>query len=424
MHRRRWLRFIISGYVMMLYIATTACAAQLPAYLVSDFFQRVDFVCTHQPDASEDPKIRDVMWQETLKYIEGYVRALTTSSDDWCKYSAVALVSSHGPQNGTPHYQCVMDYQDMQEVVRHLWSVLLQPDKAKRCFSLKQADTSRFDPSIALKKSSSLGNVLPRSTLQAFYDNIQGLSFARYGQRFAKSFDRMVTGEQMKTPIGYPFDVSANALTNLWAHVGWVPMYAFEDKRSNKIGMSRIRGGYAYAEVVGPHGLLNIATVNGEPFSVELGMTVQMAGTLYPEHYHNVPEQYFTLSESKCMNNVQNLMVSPHTPLCLLEKHKGADSLVCRPSNHWNYEHMWTGSQPDKDALLYIPRNHLHAFAVGDLCQIDPDQTAHVSVWARSNVRNPHNDGTTRVCDAVNLQEGQERDRFTAFECRPELFRF
>ena len=77
-----------------------------------------------------------------------------------------------------------------------------------------------------------------------------------------------------------------------------------------------------------------------------------------------------------------------------------------------------------QDALLYIPRNHLHAFAVGDLCQIDPDQTAHVSVWARSNVRNPYNDGTTRVCDAVNLQEGQERDRFTAFECRPELFRF
>ena len=70
----------------------------------------------------------------------------------------------------------------------------------------------------------------------------------KIGKEYAKHFSDMVTGPDITVPDAFPFDVSANNLTNLWASVGWVPMYASESER-NKKNFLKTRGSYSYAEV-------------------------------------------------------------------------------------------------------------------------------------------------------------------------------
>ena len=118
----------------------------------------------------------------------------------------------------------------------------------------------------------------------------------------------MVTGEKVKTPKNFPYDVSARSLPNLWASVGWFPMYAEESERNQK-NFANVRGGYAYAEILGHWGLLRIDEINGQKVGAEVGMTVQAVNTLYPYHNHATSELYYTMRQPSCVNQFKTFAI-------------------------------------------------------------------------------------------------------------------
>ena len=85
----------------------------------------------------------------------------------------------------------------------------------------------------------------------------------------------MITGDDVVTPDAFPFDITANALPNLWSAAGWVPMYAADSER-NKKNFIKTRGSYAYAEILGHWGLIRIDEINGIKVGAEIGMVNQV----------------------------------------------------------------------------------------------------------------------------------------------------
>ena len=91
-------------------------------------------------------------------------------------------------------------------------------------------------------------------------------------------------------------------LRDLWASVGWIPLYA---ERTENSLTHQFKGSYLYAEVIGPSGLLRIDSIENERFNLELGMTVQAVGSFYPYHHHLPREIYIDISK--------NIYVCVHT---------------------------------------------------------------------------------------------------------------
>ena len=87
-------------------------------------------------------------------------------------------------------------------------------------------------------------------------------------------------------------------LRDLWASVGWIPLYA---ERTENSLTHQFKGGYLYAEVIGPSGLLRIDSIENERFNLELGMTVQAVGSFYPYHHHLPREIYIDISKNDCL---------------------------------------------------------------------------------------------------------------------------
>ena len=57
----------------------------------------------------------------------------------------------------------------------------------------------------------------------------------------------------------------------------------FLDSERNKKAEANMRGGYAYAEIIGPYGLIQIDSINGEKVGIEIGMTNQV---LFSKFYY------------------------------------------------------------------------------------------------------------------------------------------
>ena len=68
-------------------------------------------------------------------------------------------------------------------------------------------------------------------------------------------------------------------------------------RKIHDAGGDRFRGGYLYAELMGPWGNLRIEEIDGEKVGAEIGMTVQLFNTSYPFHYHHPQEIYMTLTK-------------------------------------------------------------------------------------------------------------------------------
>lgn len=410
------------NYLSILMISLCSpVAIALPTYIDTESVNDAEFSCINEPVeySVSEQKLVDVLWEETLTYLEGYARALTKSDNSTCKNSALAITETNNPDLSGPNYQCIMDNIDMQVMVKHIHAVLENPDKAKQCFSAKKDHKGLLSPSKKLSKKSVVAKWLNRPEMSQYFKGQSNTALKNEGIKFADNFDEMITGADVKMPGNFPFDISANALPNLWASVGWVPMYSRTDARSITAGESSFRGGYAYAEVMGKWGLLQINSINGEEVGAEIGMTVQKVDSFYPYHFHIAKEIYHTIREPQCLNSTKQLIISENNPVLT----QGENGLVYDGSNIEDVDHYFVSTTPEKDPLIYIPTNSIHAFDLKEHCEVKPDGSAHVAIWARSVT--PSYGGTT-LCELSDdkLEKSEINNKHANVTCKPVNYKY
>ena len=383
-----------------LLLSNSVVATEIPDFLDTNEINSAQFTCLGEKPtySTADQKYVDMLWQETLTYLEAYAVALTNGQANDCLNSDVAMVdSTEGGQS-----MCVMDRRDMKLMVKNIYQVLNNKDEAKQCFGAREDVSWIYSPGGELTKKSPVAQHFKRTTFKEFFDKkVTDKQVKKYGEQFTNNFYKMVTGDEVKMPTVFPYDISAKALPNLWAAAGWFPMYAEESKRNDK-NFNNIRGGYAYAEIFGHWGLLRIDEINGEKVGAEVGMTVQSVDTLYPFHNHAISEMYYNMRVPACTNQFKTMAVREDSPLVKTVKEDDKVRRVQFDEGQHNSQTMWLSSSSDQDPLMYFHQNTIHAFDVDGSCEAKPEERAIVSVWARSNAHDKRNDyGTTLLCESA-----------------------
>nr|WP_090368366.1 hypothetical protein [Ferrimonas sediminum] len=385
-------------------VASSTLAADIPDFLDKKEIQNAEFKCLGEPAnySKEEQKYVDILWQETLKYLQGYAVALSTT-DGNCRNSDQSMYQTNTHDLKGPQYMCIMDRRDMKLMVKHIYAVINNPDKAKQCFGAREEVNWIYSPGGELEKNSPVAQWLNRTTFEEFFDSkVTDTEVKKFGKEFTDNFAKMVTGDDIQLPAAFPFDVSANALPNLWASVGWFPMYA-EDSERNKRNFDKTRGNYAYAEVFGHWGLLRIDEINNEKVGAEVGMVTQRIDSFYPYHNHAISEIYYTMREPACADEFQNFAVREDSPLVKTVSETDTIREVEFDAGMANESWFWANTSPKKDDLAYFHQNTIHAFNYnGANCHAKPEEKAIVTVWARSNANDKRNDyGTTRLCESA-----------------------
>lgn len=386
--------------MLVLSTAAISTASDLPLFLDKDDVTNASFICS-APDNDiniEDQKYADVLWGETLQFLEGYAKALTTETVENCLYSDSALYdTSEGEKT-----LCITERRDVKNMIKNIYQILQNPDEAKFCFSLRKENNSIYSPGGDLKYNSSVDTQINRMTLERFFkEKVKDPKVQAYGELFYKNFHKMITGDKIKMPSTFPFDISANTLPNLWAASGWFPMYAEENSRNSK-NFDNIRGGYAYSEILGPWGLLRIDTINGEKVGAEIGMTVQMVNSFYPYHNHATSESYYNIRIPSCLNQFKSFAIMESSPL--LEVVDGDESMrrVQFDTGGVNSHTMWLSNSSEHSPLVYFHPNTIHAFEIDGSCESSADDKALVSIWSRTDAHDTRNDfGTTHLCESA-----------------------
>ncbi len=383
-----------------LFLNAVIIANELPKFLDENDIENAEFKClpTTNNYSKEDQEYVDILWDETLKYLFAYAVALTSPENSECFNSDEAIIDT---TNGH-RKMCIMDRRDMKLLVKNIYQVVKNPDKAKTCFSAREDVNWVYSPSKEMEKTSPVAKWLSRTTFKEFFkENVTNKEVQELGKIFTKNFYKMVTGDEIKMPSAFPYDISANALPNLWAAAGWFPMYAQESKRNDK-NFFNIRGGYAYAEVFGHWGLLRIDEINGEKVGAEAGMTVQSVDTLYPYHNHAISEMYYNMRVPACTRQFKSFAIREDSKLLKTVKIDDVMRRVQFDSGHKNEPKMWADASHAKDPLMYFHQNTIHAFEIDGDCEENPEERAVVSIWARSNAHDKRNDyGTTLLCESA-----------------------
>ena len=68
------------------------------------------------------------LYEESLKYLEGYARALT-ESDGKCRNSDFTMTQTNTHLDEGPEYMCIMDRRDMKLLVKHIYMILYNPNE-------------------------------------------------------------------------------------------------------------------------------------------------------------------------------------------------------------------------------------------------------------------------------------------------------
>lgn len=389
-------------------------ALEIPTFLDKGEITNADFKCLSEPVkySKEDQKYVDILWDETLIYIKAYAMALTNGEVSKCFNSDEAVYDTTQKKR-----ICVMDRRDMKIMVKNIYQILENPDKAKECFSARRDVNWIYNPGRELSEKSPVAKWANRMTFDEFFDKkVTNKDVRKKGHEFTKNFYKMVTGDEIKMPSSFPYDVSANALPNLWASAGWFPMYAEESKRNDK-NFNNIRGGYAYAEILGHWGLLRIDEINGQKVGAEVGMTVQTVDTLYPYHNHAIPEIYYNMRIPACTKQFKNFAVREDSPLLKTVKVNDKIRRVQFDAGAENEPEMWLSGDANDNSLLYLHQNTIHAFEVDGTCESKPEEKALVSVWARTNAHDKRNDyGTTLLCESAE-KPGTPAHRGEMIQC-------
>ncbi|GGI82435.1 hypothetical protein [Shewanella gelidii] len=387
--------------VAALLVTSTVNSAEIPDFLDANDIENAEFKCLTEPAtySEQDQKYVDMLWDETLQYLQGYAIALTNDAESGCINSDKTVYETAGGVKK----MCIMDRRDMKLMVKNIYQVVNNPEQAKQCFSAREDVDWIYSPGGKLEKKSPVAKWLSRETFKSFFKNkVTDKKVKKYGKKFTKNFYDMITGPDMKMPASFPYDISANALPNLWAAVGWFPMYA-QDSERNKRNFYNIRGGYAYAEVFGHWGLLRIDEINGEKVGAEVGMVAQSVDTFYPYHNHAISEIYYTMRDPACVNQFKNFAIREDNELVKTVREDAHQRVVEFYTGEAGEYNMWSSTSPSEDPLIYFHQNTIHAFDIDGQCEAKPHKKAMVTVWARSNAHDKRNDyGTTLLCESQN----------------------
>ncbi|WP_421899462.1 dimethylsulfonioproprionate lyase family protein [Maridesulfovibrio sp.] len=369
----------ILGFLLSMLIGSAAFAAE--------------FVCLDVPEkkwSKEEQRNIDLFWNDTLAYLEAYVKALETPTGK-CLDSAEAVVSTYNSETGKPETECITKKRDVELMIKHVKAVLAEPEKAKRCFdpqlSHSNGWTKLFTPNRELQNSSPVSKWLNRPVATDYFEKTKDPEIKKAGLELNKNFVEIASNTDSSAHFGR--DITIKGLPHLWSSVGWIPFYAESEKAWNK----DIRGGYLYAEIMGPWGNLRIDTIDGETVGSEIGMTAQLNNSSYPVHFHHPQEIYMTLTTPEHPKQNQFLLLDWDSDQFQATRAEDGFDVEVKGESKW--EDWYMSADPKDNWLIYLERNALHAFYAGDEKNADLENSGWVSVWARTTARD--NNQTTQI---------------------------
>jgi hypothetical protein len=350
----------------------------------------------HQYTAEEQALV-DKFWNETLLYLDAYLDVLKKPTGE-CKDSAEATIQTYSSEVGKEQTRCILKYRDMELLAKHLSAILAEPDSAKRCFDPQKdyAAFTLYTPSKKLQEMSDVAKWLDRPLLTEYFEKMGG-PIGKAGLELNENFIEVTS--RTDTSAHWKRDVSINGLPNLWASVGWIPFYAENEEARNE----RFRGGYLYAEIMGPWGNLRIEEIDGEKVGAEIGMTAQLFNSSYPFHYHHPQEIYMTLTKPQCIDQNKYMVLHWDSDQLKQERsNEGWTVTVDGSSGQW--EKWFQNQDPTDEWLTYFERNAIHAFHAMEGCNQTLQNAGLVTVWARSTSRD--NEQSTRLCRPADGSSG------------------
>lgn len=350
----------------------------------------LDFQCgnvrVQDADALKDfIALESKVYDQSLLYLEAFVELLS-QPNEFCPVGAIATIES-APNNTKA---CIFDQAEIPKIIEQSRQIISEPELFRDCFVLDNTLSGQYAASLELVQQSEVAGLLDRPLMSDYFAQggfsaelaEAGVSFS---ENFVKIISNIVPNEQY---LKYSFPV----LKDLWATAGWNPMYV--DRTENSLA-SRFKGSYVYAEIIGPDGMLNIATINGEPYALHLGMTVQAADSLYPFHYHKQEEMYLDISDSSCLSD---------KTYALFDWREGRYQQVGDSTESARMiladEQAWETrfGNPALGELRFLKSNFFHSFDVSQTCSGSGPQGL-VSVWARTGINLGESELRTRVCE-------------------------
>lgn len=350
--------------------------------------------------SAEEQKLVDQFWAESLVYLGQYLKVLETPTGQ-CKDSAQATIQTYHSETGKAQTRCIMKYRDMELLAKHLKAVLAEPDKAKACFDSQKnyKEFTLYTPSPQVQKLSATSTWINRPLLTDYYRKMGG-AIGAAGLELNENF--LAVTSRTDTTAHWTSDVSIKGLPTLWSSVGWIPFYA----ENPAAGSDRFRGGYLYAELMGPWGNLRIKEIDGEKVGAEIGMTVQLFNTSYPFHYHHPQEIYMTLTKPQCID--QNKHMVMHWDSDQFKQKRGDKGWTVEIDGSKGKWKKWFANQDsNKEWLTYFERNAIHAFHALEGCNQTIQNSGLVTVWARSTSQD--NEQSTRLCRPASGPEAVKR---------------
>lgn len=359
---------------------------------------------------SEDEKaLEDLLWAETLKYLKGFLELLEKSSAN-CNELEKAITQTFDSDLNVEKRECLADKEDVQKMITHIKAVLKYPDQARRCFdSQRNYDVfSLYTPNESMKTNGEVTNWVDRPTLSDYFKDFPN-EIGQAGIELSNAFQTILS--KSETPSTISEDITYNNLPNLWSAVGWIPFYAENESAIN----SRFRGGYAYAEVMGPWGLLRIKSINGETVGSEIGMTMQLGDTYYPYHYHDPQEIYINLTPEVCKDENQFMVMDWNSEEFTQKSNTDGSVEVEVSAPNGNWKKWFKGHSSVNDWLTYFHRHAIHSFYVNKDCYDPNDPSGLVTMWARTTSRTFNQ--STRICKPVAVSNGSPVGPADLFTC-------
>ncbi len=337
--------------------------------------------------------LAEKLWTETLAYLSGFVTALETSR--LCLDSPLATVQTNDGKTNKTQTRCMSRYRDVELMVKHVNWVLDNPDLARQCFDVQKTYDAfpLYTPNEEMKAASEVAAWIDRPTFTEYYAD-KNDDIGKAGRKLTKNFSAILANTDSKGFIDK--DITYNGLPDLWSAVGWLPFYAEAEKAINPA----FRGGYAYAEVMGPWGLLRIKEIDGELVGAEIGMTIQLE-SFYPYHFHHSPEVYMNIGKPSCPNQNTFMVMDWDNPSFEQTRTEAGWDVVVDKRKHKKATWFRPTSPTDANEwIAYYDRNAIHATNVGGRCGNSKAPPGFAQVWARTASRD--NNQTTKVCIPVD----------------------
>ena len=363
-------------------------AMKTPAYVCDDDIDRTELTPKEQALADE-------LWRQTLEYLKGFVAALETSR--LCLDSPLAVIQTNDGTTNKTQTRCVSRYRDVELMVKHVNWVLDNPELARECFDTQKNYEAfqLYSPTKAMKEASGVAAWIDRPTLEEYHADKEG-TVGEAGRELAENFEAILKNTSSTDFVDV--DMTYQGLPDLWTAVGWLPFYAENPKAINE----RFRGGYAYAEVMGPWGLLRIKEIGGELVGAEVGMTIQVE-SFYPYHFHHSQELYMNIGKSSCPKQNTFMVMHWDNPSFTQERTDGGWDVAIDKSKGKHRKATWfrpTSPSDPNEWIAYYERNAIHATHVGAKCGKGDAPSGFAQVWARTSSRD--NNQTTKICVPVD----------------------